>query len=345
MEEKKSDFIKSIAKEFAKEASPYAVIMGVYKKMFVRRISNPLLVFNIDDYPELQRRSYQIEGNKGQILQGYLYYYPTNKLDRLVVFAHGFGDGGHHNYLDVINYLASKGLCVFAYDATGNDESQGRSINGFPQGVIDLDTVINFVKKQPEFKKLPISLVGHSWGAYSVSAVLNKQKNIKNVVELSGFNKASDLMLAHGRDYVGAEADKFIPNVDNYDHLLFGKWADLTALEGFRKSTANIMIVHSEDDLTVPITVGYDVYYQEFKDNPRFTFIRYKDKGHGTVYNSKEGRQYLDSFRSKYKEFCKDTTKTEDDKRTFIQANMDRKFYCNCLDEELMNKVIEFVKQ
>lgn len=345
MDERKSDFIKNIAKEFAKEATPYAIVMSVYKKMFVRRVSNPLFVYSIDDYPELQRRSYQIKGNKGQKLQGYLYYYPTSKLDRLTIFVHGFGDGGHHNYLDVINYLASKGLCIFSYDATGNDESEGRSINGFPQGVIDLDTIINFVKEQPEFKKLPLSLVGHSWGGYCVSAILNKHPEIKNVVELSGFNKASDLILAHGRDFSGAEADKFIPNVENYDRFLFGDWADLTAVDGFRNTSANIMIVHSEDDTTVPITVGYDIYYQEFKNNPRFTFIKYKDKGHGTIYNTLEGKKYIESIRSKYKEYCKKENITEEDKRCYVRDNIDRNYWCNCLDEELMNQVVEILKK
>ena len=61
--------------------------------------------------------------------------------------AHGLGGGGHNSYMDCANYFARHGYYVFAYDATGNDESEGEGVGGLPQGVIDLDYAISFVEQ------------------------------------------------------------------------------------------------------------------------------------------------------------------------------------------------------
>ena len=58
--------------------------------------------------------------------------------------------------MDFLYSIAQHDYFVFAYDATGNDESEGDSVEGLPQGVIDLDNVITFVEQQDEFKDLPI---------------------------------------------------------------------------------------------------------------------------------------------------------------------------------------------
>ena len=55
--------------------------------------------------------------------------------------------------MDVADYLSSNGYLVFAYDATGNDESEGDAVNGLPQGIIDLDYAIRFIKESNEFNK------------------------------------------------------------------------------------------------------------------------------------------------------------------------------------------------
>ena len=58
--------------------------------------------------------------------------------------------------MDCANYFAQHGYYVFAYDATGNDDSEGEGVGGFPQGVVDLDHAISFVEKSGNFPDLPI---------------------------------------------------------------------------------------------------------------------------------------------------------------------------------------------
>jgi len=98
------------------------------------------------------------------MLTGYKYYREDTEINGLVVLAHGFG-GGQRNYMHISNYFASNGYAVFAYDATGNDESEGEAVGSLPQSVVDLDYALRFVKSNSDFAGLPIALWGHSWAA------------------------------------------------------------------------------------------------------------------------------------------------------------------------------------
>lgn len=69
----------------------------------------------------------------------------------IIIMAHGFGGGGHNSYMDCADYFVNHGYLVFAYDATGNDESGGEGVGGLPQGVIDLDYAITFVEDRDKW--------------------------------------------------------------------------------------------------------------------------------------------------------------------------------------------------
>ena len=43
------------------------------------------------------------------------------------------------------------------------------------------------------------------------------------------------------------------------------------------------MIVHSEDDETIPIGYGYELYSEKYGNDSRFTFKKYTDRGHGVL--------------------------------------------------------------
>ena len=78
-----------------------------------------------------------------------------------------------------------------------------------------------------------------------------------------------------------------LPVLKLYEGFTFGKYAKVTALNGFAKSDCPIMIIHSSDDEVVTMTYGYDEYYAKFKDNERFTFVHFEDKGHNDILNDK----------------------------------------------------------
>ena len=302
MDEKKKTVLANIGKMLTKATvtvAPYALTDIAYKKMFYKRTkSNPLQSFNNDCFSSLiaEKTTFKSEVNTST---GYYYHYPKYNKSKIVIFVHGFGNG-HHRYLDIINYLASESFLVFSYDMTSFDESEGQGIFGFPQAIIDLNNAVNFVKSDRNYKDKEIIIIGHSMGAYATGAFLNINPNISKVVLFSSFNKSSSLIRQHGYEWAGERVDGSIGYVDEYEHFRFNDIASLSVVDGLKESNAKALIIHSKDDKTVPIEVGLNLYKKELKGNENIKYIELDNAGHGTVYDSKEGRDYYESFLKEY---------------------------------------------
>jgi hypothetical protein len=278
------------------------ISLGLYTMYFGRRFeTNTAFMNHVEAFEGLERTRYEFASDKGQTIVGYLYSSGTEQK-AIIVLAHGYGAGGHNSYLPTINYFAQNGFYVFAYDATGNDESEGKAIGGVPQGVIDLDYAISFVEESGNFPDLPIGLFGHSWGGYSVSNVLTYHPEVEAVIECSGPNSSSDLVEGGGTKIIGPVVKGLMPVIKVYERAKYGDYATNSALIGFASTDAEIMVVHSGDDNIVPIEYGYDIYYEAFKDDPRFTFIRLDGKGHNQFLNVDNNRELYESFVAFYDE-------------------------------------------
>ena len=326
----------------------WAFSVYMYRQNFNRRFqSYEPLMLKTEDFEGLQRTRYEFPSDKGQKLTGYLYQSGETPRAMLVI-AHGLG-AGHNSYMDVAAYFAEHGYDVFAYDATGNDESEGEGVGGIPQGVTDLDYAVSFVENSGNFPKLPIVLFGHSWGGYSACAVLNYHPEIKAVIECSGCNRSSDLFEAGGKSQAGSVIYTMMPFVRIHERIHYGKYASKTAMDGFAASDAAVLVLHSADDGVVPIQYGYDVYYEKYKDDPRFVFIRFENRGHNYVY---QDTSYIDAFDAEFEEWTKtldydfraDENKARfiEDKAAYIRSNLDREKWSGSLDKELFARFLQF---
>lgn len=274
------------------------ITVFIYKSRFDLRFeTDPLCAFHVEDFENLTVETCTFTSNRGQKLTGYKYQKHDQEENSVpqgvLVIAHGFGGGGHNLYMDVADYFASHNYLVFCYDATGNDASEGEGVGGLPQGIIDLDHAISYVKTQEEYQNLPIILFGHSWGAYSAGNVLNFHPDIKAAVMVAGFNKSSDMIELNGKEYAGEAGSILMPYVNLYEFLKYGKYSLCSAVDGIENSDADIMILHSSNDTTVPSTCGYDIFYEKFQNDSRVTFRWFEDRGHSKIYYTKESNQYM----------------------------------------------------
>ena len=326
-----------------------ALSVTIYKETFNRRYESyePFMLY-LDDFDGLERTKYEFSSDKGQKLTGYMYSAAENQHG-ILVMAHGFGGGGHNSYMDCANYFAQNGYYVFCYDATGNDESEGEAVGGLPQGVIDLDYAISFVEESGNFPELPIVLFGHSWGGYSVSSVLTYHPEVKAVIECSGFNRSSDLLEAEGKNQAGNFIYLMMPFLKMYERIKFGEYAVNTALDGFASTDAAVMVVHSSDDKMVPVQYGYDIYYDKYKDDSRFEFIRFEDAGHNYVYDNRTYEIEFFENLQKWVDSLDYDSKAEEnqerfrkEKADYIKNNLDRDKWCNMLDTDLFKNFLDF---
>lgn len=336
-------------------------MLFAYKSYFCQRFTSyqPKMLY-LEDYEGLSRTRYDFKSNKGQRLAGYWYYAASESAaasenKAIIVLAHGFGGGGHNSYMDLIDIFVRHGYYVFTYDATGNDESEGLGrkgvVGGLPQGVIDLKYAISFVEESGNFPSLPIMLFGHSWGGYSVSAVLSYHPEVKAVAEVAGFNNSTGMFTAGGKSLAGGFAYFMIPFYVIYETAKYGKYASASGVKGFSATDAKIMIIHSLNDTTVPPEFSCNIYQKKFAGDPRFTFLINETQGHSNILRSQAGVDYVNDFNQKFDEYFskqdydykakKNQERFIKEKADYINKNLDRSIWCHSANEELLLQVIE----
>jgi len=320
--------------------NPLAAVI-VYEAIFSSRHQTaPYLAFNIGDFDSLAVVEVEIEGE--HTLAGYKYENPSVIQNGVVIISHGLGGGGHNSYMPIIDFLTDNGYFVFAYDATGNDKSEGNGTRGLPQGIIDLDRAIGKVKDDTEYKDLPIYLIGHSWGAYSVGAVLNRHPEVSGAVMISGFNSSGEMIREGAKDYIGAFlTDITLPYAKLYERIKFGGWAEESVLSGIDGTDAKILIVHSLDDSTVPTSLGFDSYYERYHGSTRVKFKLYEDRGHNYLFYSEAAEEYRNELNEKYLSYVEENglSHSAEVKMEFFKDNLD-KAKCFEPDPELMQLVL-----
>ena len=260
------------------------------------------------NFDNLNALPISFKSNKGQTLNGFLY--SSAKVDSykaLIVFSHGMG-AGHLAYTTEINYFAQKGYIVLAYDNTGTCSSEGAKINGFAQGVIDLKYALSFVKTRDELQDLPVLLVGHSWGGYSVSNVsaLNPQVEIKGIVAFSPFNSMNKLIRDIAKQQTKLNLSILSPFFDIINFIRFGNAGILRSCKSINSNSIPTLVLHGGNDLQVTINNSPVGRKKEIQDNENSRTILYENKFHN-VYLSRDAEQYLNDVFGKIQSLGKNS--------------------------------------
>ena len=264
----------------------YCLAVSIYDGSFNYRCTTAEdISFDISQFPGMTRERHTFKSNNGQTLVGYLYERTESEIDHkaVIVFAHGLGAGGQTGYMDMFDYFTRQGYYVFAYDATANDESEGEVIGGLPQGFIDLDHAIDYAYTIDKISQMPFVLVGYSWGGMSVGNALNYHPEVKAVVSMAGWNKSMNLIDYRGCQMVGGVAKLLLPFASVYEYTMYGEYAFSTAMKGFANSDCDVLIVHGEQDDTIPIGYGYETYYEKYGSDDRFAFKKYTERDHNLL--------------------------------------------------------------
>ena len=321
-----------------------AVGIRIYRSTFdVSFRTSPENALTSAHYDGLSVENVRFAAKQGHMLAGYRYHHESTAEPKgVVVLAHGFGGGGHCAYMPLIAYFAANGYDVFSYDATSCDNSEGDVIGGFPQGVMDLDYAIRYV--EANMPGMPVFLVGHSWGAYSVGNVLNFHPDVKGAVMFAGFDRTELMLVQEGEKRAGKAASLMIPFVRAYEWVRYGEYAQTSVIGGIRAAQdAQIMIVHSSDDRTVTQAIGYDLYAEAFAGDDRVHFRHYDHRGHSGLWLDPQVKAYRNSLGYKWRGFLKvaGTADLSEAKARF-RDNPDYVDFARCyaLDEPLMSDIL-----
>jgi pimeloyl-ACP methyl ester carboxylesterase len=276
-------------------------------------------------------------------LQGFIYGSSNDK--GLVVISHGLGANAD-SYFPMIMFFVDNGWRVFAYNNTGTAGSEGESTRGLTQSVVDLDAALNYIKTTNNLSSLPIMLVGHSWGGYAVTAVLNNNHDINAVASFAGFNNGVDLFRRNGVASVGPRYYMLHLHFKAIHKRLFGNFANYTAVDGINKANIPVMIVQSEDDDLILANVTSIYAYREKITNPNVEIIYLEGEdasGHIYVFCSKEQREYMTEANASWELYKRENENTQKSEQELRQAwaqdfNFD-KLKANELNLYLMQRV------
>lgn len=318
-------------------------VFKLYNEMFHQRFSSAdNMGFNlIEDYDNLTYEKVEFKSDEGQNIVGY--FYQDNEIiepKAVILFNHGFGSG-HVVYLPQIEYLARNGYLVLGFDKTGNDESGGEYVKGLQQGVIDLEYALDYVREDERSKDLPIMLYGHSWGAYSSLAILEEEKDITAVVSLSSFNKSHDMLIEEGSKMYGDAVEMLAPFLRVCDIVNFGSDAFMSSEKGIKSTNADVLVIHSDDDKMIDIDNSFNVYREKFSDKDNIAFIELTGRGH-TPFSTDESDQYNIEIKKLRNEYISENPDLSKDEAIAVVMQDYDKEIANQIDENLMNKIVEF---
>ena len=247
--------------------------------------------FSVSDFSGLKRDSYSFLSVRGYKLAGQFYYYEKPIKDRIIIFEHGMSGGGHRAYMREIDILAKEGYKVFAYDHTGCADSEGESTNGFAQSLCDLDSCIRALRSDDKYKESDISVVGHSWGAFSAMNITAIHPDITHIVAISGFISVKDMhrQLFGGAVSVFRKAIYAVEKEANPDYVKYN------AAETLYDTSANVLIIHSKDDKAVKARYHFAKLKVALRNKKNVRFLLTSKKGHNPNYTV-DAVRYLNEF-------------------------------------------------
>lgn len=289
-------------------------VVNGYKGMMHTRYDNVELSFYFShkDFEGFEREAYVFKSSMGHTLQGYLYYYKDFIQDRLIVFDHGLGNG-HRAYMREIEKLCSHGFRVLTYDHTGCMESGGKSTNGLAQSLCDLNDCLATVKADKQFDGLDISVVGHSWGAFSTLNIAALHPEVSHIVAMSGFVSAEEMM----KTFFAGPLKGYRKVILDLEHAANPKFSTFNAVESLKNSHTKALLIYSENDRLCRRT-HYDILKEGLKEKENVRFILVQNKGHNPNYTA-EAVVLLEKFKKDRAKFAKKKT-TKEEKQQFLKS-------------------------
>ena len=305
-------------------------ILNVYRSMMFTRCDDVETVkyFSGEDFQGLKAEPCQFKSSLGHTLKGYFYEYDNPVKDRLIVFDHGFG-GGHRAYMTEIEKLCRHGYRVFSYDHSGCMESGGDGPNGLSQSLRDLNDCISALKQDSRFATTDISVVGHSWGAFSTMNIVAYHPEISHIVAISGFVSVEEMV----KTFFAGLLKGYRRPVMKLETESNPEFVHANAITSLTNSDTKALLIYSENDALCKIS-HYNLLKNALAEKPNIRFILEKNKGHNPNY-TEAAVALLGEFSKRRTKLLKKKNVSAEEKASFVSSfdfskmtEQDEKLWC-----------------
>ena len=290
-------------------------VVNMYKGMMHTRCDDTETVFyfSAENFSGLKKEKYSFSSSLGHTLSGYIYSYESPIPNRLVVFDHGFG-GGHLAYMKEIEMLCRRGYTVLSYDHTGCMESGGDSPRGLAQSLCDLDNCIGTVKSDARFSGYDISVVGHSWGAFSTLNISAIHPEVSHIVAISGFVSVEDMVST----FFSGIMKGYRKAILTLEAETNPKYVGFNALNSLKNSKAKALLIYSDNDKMCS-PKHFELLKNGLSEREDTKFLLVSGKGHNPNY-TKGAVEYLSEFGKARAKLLKKKGLTKEEKKKFVES-------------------------
>ncbi|MEE9364851.1 MAG: alpha/beta hydrolase [Cellulophaga sp.] len=192
-------------------------------------------------------------------IHGVLFKPDTTEI--IATIYHHLGQGLTAEYTkQFYKPLLDNGFQVFAVERRGDGNSNGISNNLLTLKKDALSVFDSFIERK-DVKNKPIIIWGQSLGgAFATMNASERNDKINGLIIEGTFNSLTRV------------GQHFVPQIKYLIPLILND--DFPAEKEIKKITQSIVIIHSEDDDQIPITLGEELYNASNKTNTSFWKIR-----------------------------------------------------------------------
>ncbi len=199
---------------------------------------------------------------EGQTVRGMFHTPDDRDTFPCVVMLHGFTGNRmevHFIFVKTARALTKAGIAALRFDFRGSGESDGDFVEmTIPGEIKDAVTAVKFAKQQPSVDENRIGLLGLSMGG-CVAACTSAREEVSSLMLWSAVGNPTELLQRRLEDMGNPT-----PPIDLGGLMLGSKFIEtiesVRPLEDVASTNIPVMIIHAEDDTTVPVKDAHDYH-------------------------------------------------------------------------------------
>ncbi|MGL4821332.1 MAG: alpha/beta hydrolase [Bacilli bacterium] len=240
--------------------------------------------------------------HNGLTLRGMVHQPTTTRVRGAWVLFHGFTgnkNGSHRMMLKLGRRLADLGFLCYRFDFLGSGESDGNFEQMTVSGEVEeAKTILKWVADELGNLDLPLIVYGHSLGGV-VGSIAARELNerIQHLVLLAPGGMIADAMLRIDREpFFIREANAYDYKGNLLGEAFFEDLKTFDAYEAARGFSGNVLIIHGDQDETVPLSVGLHYQRYVYHDAAQFVVVNGADHSFNAYHWEREVFDAVEGF-------------------------------------------------
>lgn len=239
-------------------------------------------------------REVKIPTENGKQLFGWFIPASQSQSAPAIAVIHGWGSNAEM-MLPLAKPFHEAGYAMLLFDSRNHGQSDGDAFSSLPRFAEDLDHALSWLGEQRNVDETKLIAMGHSVGAGAALLVASRRQNLAAVVSISAFSHPKNMMRR-------ILASKHIPYfllgqlvLRFVEYTIGHRFRDIAPSKTIRLINCPVLLVHGEDDRTVPVAEAHEIYAQRNGDRVRLLILEGEhDSSHQIIKHAAELVSFVD---------------------------------------------------